>query len=110
MVIALGTNDTPSYNAENIDVLKAGITNLLTLVREKNPNATIIWAYGMMATNLASDYKAAVEAFAASDGNTYYTLINRNYCDGASGHPTPEGHAKNAEELISFINANGIVD
>lgn len=108
VVIALGTNDTPSYTAANIDVLKAGITDLLTLVREKNPNATIIWAYGMMATNLASDYKAAVEAFAASDGNTYYTLINRNHCDGDNGHPTPEGHKKNAEELISFIKANGI--
>ena len=55
VIVALGTNDTPTYNEnnvpnENVGVLKQGIKNMLTLVRAKNPNAKILYAYGMMAT------------------------------------------------------------
>lgn len=115
VIIALGTNDTPTYNtngvpSENVGILKQGITDMLTLVRAKNPNATIIWAYGMMATNIASVYKETVEAFGETDGNTYYTLINRNDCTGQSGHPTPAGHTANAKEYINFIENNILTD
>ena len=56
--LALGTNDTPTYNTnnipnDNVGILKQGIKDMLTLVRSKNPNATILWAYGMMATNIS---------------------------------------------------------
>jgi len=109
VIVALGTNDTPTYNTnnvpnDNVDVLKQGIKNMLTLVREKNPNAKILWAYGMMATNIASVYKEAVEEFNATDGNTYYTMISRNDCTGSGGHPTPNGHTLNAQEFINFID------
>ena len=115
VIVALGTNDTPTYNTnnvpnDNVDVLKQGIKNMLTLVREKNPNAKILWAYGMMATNIASVYKEAVEEFNATDGNTYYTMINRNDCTGSGGHPTPNGHTLNAKEYINFIENNIWVD
>ena len=115
VIVALGTNDTPTYNTnnvpnDNVDVLKQGIKNMLTLVREKNPNAKILWAYGMMATNIASVYKEAVEEFNATDGNTYYTMINRHDCTGSGGHPTPNGHTLNAKEYINFIENNIWVD
>lgn len=111
VIIALGTNDTPKYLTngvanENIGILKQGITNMLTLVREKNPNAKILWAYGMMDVRISNVYKETVETFNQTDGNTYYTMINRNDCTGAAGHPTPEGHTKNAQEYITFIDNN----
>lgn len=111
VIIALGTNDTPKYLTngvanENIGILKQGITNMLTLVREKNPNAKILWAYGMMDVRISNVYKETVETFNQTDGNTYYTMINRNDCTGAAGHPTPEGHTKNAQEYINFIDNN----
>ena len=113
VIVALGTNDTPTYNTnnvpnDNVDVLKQGIKDMLTLVREKNPNAKILWAYGMMATNISSVYKEAVEEFNATDGNTYYTMISRNDCTGSGGHPTPNGHTLNAKEYINFIHFNYI--
>ncbi len=115
VVIALGTNDTPTYNTdnvpnENVGILKQGIKDMLSLVRAKNPNATILWAYGMMATNISSVYKETVEEWAATDGNAYYTLISRNDCTGSGGHPTPNGHTLNAKEYINFIDNNIWVD
>lgn len=115
VVVALGTNDTPTYNTnnvpnDNVDVLKQGIKDMLATVRSKNPNAVILWAYGMMATNISSVYKEAVEEFNATDGNTYYIMINRNDCTGAGGHPTPNGHSLNAKEYINFIENNIWVD
>ena len=109
VIVALGTNDTPTYNTnnvpnDNVDVLKQGIKNMLTLVREKNPNAKILWAYGMMATNISSVYKEAVEEWNQTDGNAYYTMISRNDCTGSGGHPTPNGHTLNAQEYINFID------
>lgn len=111
VIIALGTNDTPTYNTnnvpnENVGVLKQGIKDMLALVRKNNPDATILWAYGMMATNISSVYKDAVTEFNATDGNTYYTMINRNDCTGSGGHPTPDGHTLNAKEFVAFIENN----
>ncbi len=115
VIVALGTNDTPTYNTDNVPndnvgVLKQGIKDMLTLVRQKNPNAKILWAYGMMATNISSVYKEAVEEWNATDGNAYYTMINRNDCNGDGGHPTPNGHTLNTEEYITFIDNNIWVD
>jgi lysophospholipase L1-like esterase len=106
VVVALGTNDTPSYLNGNQEVLANGIKNMLTLVRKNNPNAAILWAYGMMDTRIDSVYKNAVNEFAATDGNTFYTLIGRNDCTGSGGHPTPNGHTLNANEYIAFIEGN----
>lgn len=115
VIIALGTNDTPTYDPsqngglENQFVLKRGITNTLNTVRAKHPNATIIWCYGMMATKIADVYEEAVEEFAETDGNTYYKFVPRNDCNGSNGHPTPDGHTTNANIIISFIEENGII-
>ncbi|MEE1025717.1 MAG: GDSL-type esterase/lipase family protein [Acutalibacteraceae bacterium] len=115
VIIALGTNDTPKYLTngvanENIGILKQGITNMLTLVRVKNPNAKILWVYGMMDVRISNVYKETVETFNETDGNTYYTMINRNDCTGEAGHPTPTGHTKNAQEYINFIDNNILTD
>ena len=95
---------------ENQDVLKQGVKDMLAAVRAKNPNAKILYAYGMMDVWIPEVYKEAVEEFNATDGNTYYTMINRNDCTGAGGHPTPDGHSLNAEEYIRFIENNIWVD
>ena len=110
VVVALGTNDTPTYLTENQDVLKQGVKDMLAAVRAKNPNAKILYAYGMMDVRIPEVYKEAVEEFNATDGNTYYTMINRNDCTGAGGHPTPNGHSLNAKEYVNFIENNIWVD
>ena len=108
VVVALGTNDTPTYMDDQTGLI-AGINNLLNTVRAKNPNATIIFTYGMMATNLADVYENTATAWARKDGNAFYKGLTRgNYCTGLAGHPNPDGHKYNADVLINFIKENNL--
>lgn len=103
VVIALGTNDVPFYSNDP-QALMDGIKALMAQVRAARPNATIVWGYEMMATNMAATVKQAVEEFAEQDGNAYYAkLLRGNYCTGGGGHPSPEGHAVNADLLTARI-------
>ena len=113
VIVSLGTNDTGVYYSTDGKIdeqeeaqLKQGIKDLLTAVREKNPNAKILYAYGMMDVRRPEIYESAVNEFNVTDGNTYYTMISRNDCTGYGGHPTPDGHTLNANEYISFIEEN----
>lgn len=101
VVINLGTNDREDATEADIT---ANAAALLALVREKNPNAAIFWAYGAMdadADNVAW-IKSAVEAFAQTDGNTYYVELPENTA-GRSLHPDEEGHEAIAEVLSAKI-------
>lgn len=103
VVINLGTNDrfTADYNAYMKDVKE-----LLELVREKNPGATIIWAYGAMDTSHISNewIKSAVNSFAATDGNTFFVPLPLNNA-GANQHPNQAGQQACANNLINSIKA-----
>ncbi len=103
VVINLGTNDrfTAAYTEYTKDVQE-----LLELVREKNPSATIIWAYGAMDTSHQSNQwiKTAVESFAATDGNAYYVSLPLNN-SGANSHPNQAGQQACADTLVNTIKA-----
>lgn len=103
VVINLGTNDryTADYSAYMKDVKE-----LLELVRDKNPDATIIWAYGAMDTAHQSNQwiKSAVENFAATDGNTFFVPLPLNNA-GANQHPNQAGQQACADTLVSTIKA-----
>ena len=79
---------------------------LLELVREKNPSATIIWAYGAMDTSHISNewIKSAVNHFAATDGNTFFVPLPLNNA-GANQHPNQAGQQACANNLINSIQA-----
>jgi len=57
VVICLGTND--NYHANGEDIV-AGMTQMLNLVREKNPDAKIVWIYGMMTAKANTYIKEAI--------------------------------------------------
>ena len=103
VVINLGTNDRYTANEQQY---KQDVQELLALVREKNPGATIIWAYGAMDTGHASNQwiKTAVESFAATDGNAYYCALPLNNA-GANAHPNLAGQQANATTLVNLIKS-----
>ncbi len=97
VVINVGTNDGSSPSATDQ-------RRMLTTVREKNPNATIIWAYGMINHTALSQIKSVVDSFAATDKNTYFVTLPQ-YNDGTdSWHTGPAGHAAAADTLANFIH------
>ncbi len=99
VVINVGTNDThnnatPDANAQR---------RMLQTVRAKNPNATIIWAYGMIWHNGIDTIRNTVNQFAATDGNTYFVELPI-YNDGTDNwHTGPEGNAVAADILSRYI-------
>ena len=105
VVIALGTNDINTYSSKfsaTLDDVKTGFEEMLALVREKNPNSKIVWAYNMM-TNRANDIITSVIDEAGGEFAGYYSVKLTQNGQGGNGHPYYTGHATMAEELAAFI-------
>ena len=102
VVINLGTNDR--FTADSATYQK-DVTQLLQIVRQKNPQAAIFWAYGAMDAGHGSNQwiRAAVNAFAASDGNAYYVPLPQNNL-GANMHPNEAGQDAIAKTLADAIS------
>ena len=105
VVVALGTNDGGIDTA----TVNEYVSKMLNMLREKHPNAKIVWFYGMMGVGLKADIKAAVEAYAVNDSNVYYCQASKNDCSGFGGHPVASAHQIGANELIAFMENNDIL-
>lgn len=111
VVIALGTNDSSSSVKESYEngtvpfaTFEDAVKDLIKQVRAKNgSDVKIVLQYGMMTGSWASELKAVAE-----ETGCYSLKVTRNNDGGSSsststGHPSAEGHAKNAEELTKFL-------
>ncbi len=107
IVINLGDNDASGNNASLTgDEVTAGTVDFLKQVREKNPDAVIIWAFGLINTKFAPNIEAGVkEMNEAGDDKIYYLAF-----DGVDsseihlGHPLRSAYVKSADRLIDFIS------
>lgn len=105
VVIALGTNDMYTYENRHSATLadvKQGFAEMLALVRQKNPNANIIWAYNMMVNTANSIITEVINEAGGADAGYYSVMLTRNTA-GGKGHPDTAGHAVMATELSAFI-------
>lgn len=107
IVINLGTNDATNSNLD-IDVFQAGVVSFIELVRQKNPNAQIIWAYGLRqdtkTAQVATAIEAAVTQIRNSDTKVHYLpldLVSSSQTD--LNHPLAEGYTASGEKLIAKI-------
>lgn len=108
IVINLGTNDATNSTL-NIDTFQAGVVSFINLVREKNPNAQIIWAYGLRSDTKTTEVAAAIEAAVtqvntAGDSKVYYLpldLVPSAQTD--LNHPLAAGYTASGEKLIAKI-------
>ena len=98
IVINLGTNDEVHIPA---DTAYNNAMALLRDMRQKNPNAYIIWMYGMMSKN----YKDSVYEKAVKDMNDakIFALETEPATSGMASHPNAAEHEQFAKELESFI-------
>lgn len=116
VVINLGTNDTgrighSSYPDVTEESIATDVKNCLTAVREKYPNATIVWVFGMMTTTREYLLQDAVNAWVKETGDTktsYYSLSAAQNQEGINKHPSDEGHQNAANLLISYLKSLGI--
>ena len=111
IVINLGTNDSgATVNGQR--VTDAHMTEeaiaFLELVRENNPNALIVWTYGLMGDGRRAALEAAVKQVNdAGDYDVYYSaMVPQNTGKngvGVHGHPTVQSHILAAEKLTNDI-------
>ena len=107
VVINLGTNDSgAAIDGKQVtsDQMKAQAIEFIHMVRKYNPDALIVWAYGMMDQGRANALRGAVEIINdEGDEDVYFVLLpvqdkTKNGV-GVHGHPTIQSHILAAEVL-----------
>ncbi len=107
VVINLGTNDsgaTIDGTQVTSDQMKAQAVEFIRMVREYNPDAIVVWAYGMMDQGRAAAIRGAVKNINdEGDEDVHFVMLplqNKTQNGvGVHGHPTVQSHILAAEVL-----------
>lgn len=87
--------------------LKQAIFDFLIKIRKNNPNAKIVWAYGMLGRELADFLKKTIEQFKKDKGDSriYFLLLEAatNETLGSREHPGYLCHLSAKNKLIDFL-------
>lgn len=110
VVINLGTNDD-SYTLTHKDrqeEYSAAYTEFLKTVRENNPEAKIVCAFGVMTDRLFPYVEQAVENYTAETGDSNISTLKFDVQTAADGfsadwHPSIATHDKAAAKLTEYL-------
>jgi len=107
VVINLGTNDNSVRKSRftKESTILEGMENLIKMVREKNPDAKIVWATGMMGITFKPGLTEIVEKLGGAEEGYFFCVLPKGTSGGA-GHPNEEEHQAAADELIAFLKEN----
>lgn len=114
VVINLGTNDASYTGSDKERVLEYadGYTEFLKVVREKNPDAHIVCALGVMgATLYKNGVERAVEQYTEQTGDTNISTLLMTQQDGningyaADWHPTEASQDVAANEMTEYLKS-----
>lgn len=126
VVINLGTNDTVAFdnpewidektgisyklnrdNKDDLNDIKNAIVKFIVTVREYNPNAHIIWAYGMLGYELIDVINMAIDEYSTKYNDTnieFLKLIEATKETlGSREHPGIKNHILAADTLAKRI-------
>lgn len=91
--------------------LKAAAKNFIGKIRRRNPEALIIWCYGMFLTGCMDLFRSAVEEFRAENRDDKVRFIELSPMDdttaGAQKHPGPLCHKEAADLLTAVLLKKG---
>ena len=128
VIINLGSNDEYAFRAEpwedpasgkthklhgdaDYARLKAAAKNFIGEIRRHNPQALIIWCYGMFLTGCMDLFRSAVEEFRAENGDDKVRFIELSPMDdttaGSQKHPGPICHKEAADLLTAVLLKKG---
>lgn len=96
-----------SFCEEDVAFFKDGVKSFLYTLRECNPNAHIVWCYGMLGTDLEPPIQRAVADYRneTSDDKVSYLQLPAMNDDsaGSRSHPGALCHRQAAEVLCKYI-------
>ena len=106
IVINLGTNDESAANAQLPKaVFQEGLYQFLKDVRQYNPNAQIVYAYGLVRIGLSADIEAVVNRLQAEGDNRihYLQLEQCQSWELNLNHTVSTAYTSRADALIEKI-------
>lgn len=107
VVINLGTNDMGIPEPPDEDTLKAKVLELFALVREHNPQAKIVWAFGLMGNadgKVERIVKECMDERAAQGDTIPYTFVELPADqNGGNGHPNVSGQERAGRVLTAAL-------
>lgn len=96
-----------SMSLDDLALLKEGVKNFLTVVRECNPEALIIWCYGMLGYELQETLLDAIAAYRRESGDNRVCYLSlpeaKGETLGSREHPGYPNHQQAAGLLANFI-------
>lgn len=99
--------DDGAYHPEDVSKILEAQKKFLKKIRESNPNAAIIWCYGMLGNSFSSYLSAGVKAYCMEleDDRTFYLELPNMTEEtvGSRMHPGPACHKIAAKRLTDFI-------
>ncbi len=97
-------------NPDDLAYFRTGVMNFIKKIRVNNPNAHIIWIYGMCGFELGGEIAGAVETFASenSDSKVHFMHLpsmtdESSEEKGSRSHPGPGTHRRVARLLTEKI-------
>ncbi|MBR3524242.1 MAG: hypothetical protein IKO11_00190, partial [Lachnospiraceae bacterium] len=101
-----------SYAPEDLERVKAAAKAFLYLLRRNNPEAYIIWAYGMLGDALAGVLGEVIEKYREESGDTHVEYLplpaTTPETTGARFHPGAAAHRAAAEVIVRRIKELGL--
>ncbi|MBQ2705135.1 MAG: hypothetical protein IJF58_06285 [Clostridia bacterium] len=105
VVINLGTND--ASHADHATLADYTVKALET-VKKVHPDAKIVWAYGLMGSNVEGQIMKGIQTYGGEAKGVYYCPLQTDW-SGGGGHPSLAGHKAAADTLTKFIQDKGLV-
>jgi len=131
IIINLGTNDNSSFynpewvsadgtvthklrltedgqkHPEDVNCFEAGVTAFLKQVRQYNPNAVIIWCYGILGCDIEQSILNGIKTYQEQSNDDrvnylHFPSMTEEQC-GARWHPGPVAHQMMADLLVEMI-------
>ncbi|URJ59341.1 hypothetical protein [Paenibacillus polymyxa] len=100
-------NEDGTFNEEDLQAFESAIECFLVKLRNCNPAAHIVWAYGMLGTPMMPSIYRAVDAYKKTtrDRNvSVFQLPNTTEeTIGSRSHPGLSAHTKAADELTVYL-------
>lgn len=131
IIVNLGTNDNSSFNTppleipgmgtfknhrnpdgtyvrEDIEKVIDAVYNFLKMLRRLNPSSHLLWAYGMLGSDMKSAILEAMDKYKADTGDdnvAFLDLPNINEITvGSHGHPGYKSHIESARVLGEYLS------
>ncbi|MDE5825042.1 MAG: GDSL family lipase, partial [Lachnospiraceae bacterium] len=100
-------NPDGSYNMEDMRALQQAVKDFIALIRECNPNARIVWCYGMLGTDIQLYLCEAVAEYVEATGDRHVSYLQlpdtTTESVGSREHPGYLCHKQAAEVLAGYI-------